>query len=121
MTKMNLSDFKTLPMELRPDEIASLLSHLLDLDPPANEGVKLIGELHDRQQLHWKPFDASSLGAIDAWLAKAWSDELEFVDRAATLVVSLDLPLALRCLQATADRSDDAAVAHLAREALAEL
>ena len=118
---MNLSDFDTLPMELGPDEIAALLSRLLELDPPPIEGVQVIGDLYDRQQLHWKPFDASSLNAIDAWLERVWRHDLEFVDRAATLVVSLGLPRALQCLRRTAARSDDDPVARLAREALDEL
>ncbi len=107
-------------MELRPDEIAALLSRLLELDPTPIEGVRVIGALYDRQQLHWRPFDASSLNAIDAWLERVWRHDLEFVDGAATLVVSLGLPRALHCLRRTA-RSDDDPVARLAIEALEEL
>ena len=114
------SEFRTLPMDLSPEEIASLLSRLLELNPPPTEGVQVIGALCDRQQLHWKPLDASSLTAIDAWLERVWSHDFAFVDGAATLAVSLGLPRALRCLQATANRADDDPISRLAREALDE-
>lgn len=117
---MKVSDFQTLPMDLSHDEIASLLTRLIALNPSPLEGARLIGSLYDRQQLLWKPFNPSSLAEIDQWLTQTWRDDLKFVDASATLIVSLDLPRALQCLQTTADRADDAAIARVAREALAE-
>ena len=116
---MKVSDFETLPMDLSHEEMTSLLTHLIALNPSPVEGARLIGSLHDRQQLLWKPFDPSSLAEIDYWLTQTWRDDLKFAAAAATLIVSLDLPRALRCPQTTANRAD-AAIARLAREALAE-
>lgn len=115
----HLSDFDALPMALSHEEIDALVAALLALGPASVASLRVLGGLHDRQQLLWRPFEAETRRAIDGWLADGWRETFDFVDAAATWVVSLDLPRSRVRLAVTAT-SADAVVARLAREALDE-
>lgn len=115
----HLSDFESLPMALSHVEIDALVAALLALGPPSVASLRVLGGLHDRQQLLWRPFEGVTRHAIDGWLAAGWCETFDFVDAAATWVVSLDLPQSRGRLAVTA-ASAEAAVAELARAALDE-